>query len=156
MATLKLNLASDMDVDTDTNAVVFKRSSKDGNTLVFNEDGLYAEATKGADGSGGTGYTQEGDYAGVRIGYETPYGMTKSDKRVLLANIVHRVYTASDDDIYTLNGFRPEIDYVLPGDMVIFKNRIYLITEVTATGADGSHGSPGNKIAEIAGPLREG
>lgn len=156
MATLKLNLASDMDVDTDTNAVVFKRSSKDGNTLVFNEDGLYAEATKGADGSGGTGYTQEGDYPGVRIGYETPYGMTKSDKRVLLANVVHRVYTASDDDIYTLNGFRPEIDYVLPGDMVIFKNRIYLITSVTTTGADGSHGSPGNKISELAGPLREG
>lgn len=156
MATLKLNLASDIGVNTGTNAVAFKRSSKDGNTLVFKEDGLYAEATKGADGSGGTGYTQVGDYAGVRIGYETPYGMTRSDKRVLLTNIAHRVYTASDGDIYTLNGFRPEIDYVLPGDMVIFKNEIYLITSVTTTGANGSYGGPGNKISGLVGPLKEG
>lgn len=156
MATLKLNLASDMGINTDKNAIAFKKSSKEGNTLTFKEDGLYAEAEKGADGSGGTGYTHTGDYAGVRIGYESPYGMTTSDRRVLLTNVAHRVYTASNDDIYTLNGFRPEIDYVLPGDMVIFKNEIYLITSVTTTGANGSYGGPGNKIAGLVGPLKEG
>lgn len=155
MPILKLKLASDLGVNPETNAVAFKKSSTEGNTLEFREDGLYAEATQGYDGSGGTGYTAKGDYSGARVGYAWPYGMEASDRRVLLTNVVHRVYTADDNNINSLQGFRPEIDYVLPGDMVIYKNQIYLVTRVTQVGSSGAYGSPGNSIADIIGPLNE-
>lgn len=155
MPTLKLKIASDMGINTVKNAIAFKKSSVEGNTLSFRDDGLYAEAKPGNDGSGGTGYTATGDYSGVRIGYASPYGNELSDKRVLLTNIAHRVYTASDDNINSLRDFRPEIDYILPGDMVIFKNAIYIVTQVSQVGSDGRFGTPGNSISTVVGPLNE-
>lgn len=155
MPKLKLKLASDIGVNSETNAVEFNMSSKEGNTLVFNEDGLYADSSNGSDGSGGTGYITTGDYNGVRIGYAYPYGNKEADRRVVLKSIVHRVYTADDNDIYSLKGFRPEIDYVLPGDMVIYNNKLYIVTQVTTQGSDGTAGTPGNKIASFVGPLNE-
>jgi len=145
MFKLTLDLDKDLEVNAD-NQVTIKCSEEPGNTLEIRDDGLYAEATQGIDGTGGTGYTRKGDYEGVRIGYESPYGMTESSRRVVLTNVIHRVYTAEGDDINNLKDYRVKIDYVLPGDIVLFNGNIYLVTSVSMSGANGVYGSPGNRI----------
>lgn len=145
MITLKLNLAKDLYVN-ENNQLDVKISEKEGNTLEVRNNGLYADGSKGEDGAdSGDGYNDQ-SYGSIRIGYNM-YGATKTeDHRVTLTNIVHRVFNSNNPSGTDLTNFRKEIDYVLPGDMFKYDDKIYLITKVTTTGYDGTENGPGNVV----------
>lgn len=144
MAKIVLDLASDLKTNSN-NQLTVAISSASGNTLQVKSDGLYAEATKGTDGTGGTGYENQSlDY--VLIGYEGPFTTTESDYRVCCTNVVHRLFDATIDGngYVTLQNFR-SVDCVLAGDMFRVAvgddtYRYYLVTntEFTSNGLGNS------------------
>lgn len=151
MPRIELDLSTDLTTDANGQLSIAV-SAKEGNTLIINQDGIYAPALPGADGSDGTGYA-DGAVEGVLTGFATPY----SDKgtashRMTLSNTIHRVFTALDDAGSELVGFRNDIDYVLAGDMYRVKDpdgdsyTYYLVTVVSNDG-------PGN---EVGGSVRLG
>ena len=128
-------------------------SSKAGNTLEIKEDGIYALADIGG---GGPGYTGTYNEEGIRLGYANPYDNEKADKRVVCTNIVHHVFTGSviDDNSLSVNDFfRPDIDCVLPGDIVRVpvegSDNAYTYYIVTGTSNPGSE-TTGNYITGYA------
>ena len=145
MPKIKLDLSKDLYVN-DSNQLDIRISEKEGNTLEIRDNGLYSDGSKGEDGSdSGDGYDKQ-SYGGVRIGYNM-YGSTETnDHRVTLTNIVHRVFNSNNPSGTDLTDFRKEIDYVLPGDMFKYEDKIYLITKVTTTGYDGTEFGPGNVV----------
>lgn len=134
---IELDLDNDLVINS-SNKLSVKVSNEPGNTLQINDDGIYASAPKGNDGSGGTGYEGTSTHDYVRVGYENPFTETKSDKRILCTNVVHRIFNAIiDSDNVTLNNFR-QVDCVLVGDFFRVlqssgKYKYYIVTKTTET-----------------------
>lgn len=153
MPKIVLDLNKDLITHTESNQLRLKRSPDSGNTLQIingssndSENGLYAEAKNGSDGSGGSGYgTQVGE--GVLVGYDGPYSTKTVDRRVSNTSYVHHVFESNNAAGTSLKNFRSDIDYVLPGDMYIHEGKIYLVISVTQNGKDGNYGTPGNAVS---------
>lgn len=139
MSKIVLDLDNDLTTDAN-NQLTLKISSKSGNTLEIKQnDGLYAPAPQGVDGSTGTGYPDTSLLrTGVRIGYVGPFTNNTKSGRVSLTNCIHRVYEADDKKGQVLLDFRQAVDTVLAGDMYRVANgdgtySYYLVTFTTAT-----------------------
>lgn len=139
-----LDLAKELEVNSD-NELTIKKSSESGNTLQILDDGLYAEAKQGKDGSGGPGYGKQ-DQDGIRIGYAGPYNYNEAERRVCVTNVIHRFFESDTEDGRQLKNFRREIDYVLPGDMYSYNGNIYLVLSVSVAGKDNVNYGPGNWV----------
>lgn len=143
MIKIELDIDKDLCINPSDNSISINISTESGNTLQIKDDGLYAPAPKGPDGSGGTGYEGESFFDYVRVGYESPFTDTKLSKRVLCTNVVHRVFNATiNDGVVTLNNFR-NVDVVLVGDFFRVKQsngkyKYYIVTKTseTANGLD--------------------
>lgn len=147
MSTIVLDLDNDIIIDSE-NQLSVKISEDPGNTLVLKSDGLYAHAPKGVDGRTGQSYPRQ-QQDGIRIGYCGPFNLTDGnlvDNRVSVTNIVHRTFDSNDAEGSSLQGFRPNVDYVLVGDMYRVPNGdkydYYLITRTSSD----NDGSPGNIV----------
>lgn len=109
-----------------------------GSALTIENDGLYVEAKKGKDGTGGTGYDEYYDEEGIRLGYDTPIPdktPVKAARVVCGTTYLHRLFDAADSEGQVLLNFRPSVDYVLCGDLYRYeasnsKYKYYLVTEV--------------------------
>lgn len=95
------------------------------NTFEVKEDGMYVSAKPGPDGQGGTGYDDYYTNEGLRLGYESPYSDQRAQRKICGMHYLHRLFDATIQEssdpqvpgIMTPTNFRPEIDYVLAGDM---------------------------------------
>lgn len=143
-----LDLDSDLYTQAETHQLSVKISEYQGNTLTIKSNGLYAQASKGVDGSVGEGYTKQ-QQEGTRVGYAGPFELTSDnlvDGRACVTNIAHRVFTTNNKDGSSLDGFRSEVDYVLVGDLYRVPNgEQYDYYLVTRTSSD-SGGAPGNVV----------
>lgn len=135
MPKIELDLDSDLYVN-DENRLSIKVA--EGSTLEIRSNGLYAYAPDGDDGISGTGFDDMYTNECVRLGYANPFDDTESPRTVVLTNTVHHVFTSNDSSGKSLQGFRPEIDCVLIGDMYRVKNddntyTYYLVTSTSWT-----------------------
>lgn len=133
-----LDLSNDLIVN-DRGKLTLNISSSDGNTLEIKNDGLYAKASKGTDGSTGKGY--EGRKLGtyLRLGYkDCGYPLEIEPRKVVCSTAVHRIFGAeiNTDGSVSLNDFR-EVDTVLVGDFFAISKgnygyTYYIITETSS------------------------
>ena len=103
------------------------KSSKSGNTLTIESDGLYAEAIPGSPGSTGTGYLDGyRSENGIVSGIETPESSQTTPQRIVAPNTVHRIFTCNsvDGSDITLR----TVDRMYPGDMYRVKDDIITMT----------------------------
>ncbi len=142
MAFMELTLDLDKDLTIDNeNRLSVNVSQSANNTLEIKDDGLYAKASRGLDGSNGRGY--EGriliDY--VMLGYsDSFYPQRLEARKILCTSVVHRIFdaTIADDGSVSLNGFR-EVDTIFVGDFfrVNLPDRdgfaYYIVTETTTS-----------------------
>lgn len=133
---IKVNTGSSLETDSNDKLRV-KRSLKSGNTLVFESDGLYAQAIPGQPGSTGTGYPDGYRSAnGIVSGIAGPEDMTSVSKRIVGPSIIHRVFTALSPDGSDIQ--LRDVDVIYPGDLYRVKDtthgnwNYYLITKVAS------------------------
>lgn len=143
---IKISLNVDLDLEVVDKKLKVKISDEPGNTLEIKDDGLFALATQGTDGSDGTGYGKQ-DSNGVRIGYTNIFNSDKSadttENGTLchLTNVVHRFFkleapyngeTKPNSKQYQAGNH----DIVLCGDMMYYDDPttntrdVWLITKV--------------------------
>ena len=115
------------------------KSSKSGNTLTIEPDGLYAEAIPGLPGSTGTGYLDGyRSENGIVSGIEAPESSQTVPQRRVAPNIVHRIFTCNNADGSDIT--LRTVDRMYPGDMYRVKDTInmnwnyYLILSVNSDG----------------------
>ena len=145
-----MSIELDLDTDLQINSINQLDIKKaEGSTLEIKPDGLYASAPKGPNGAGGSGYNVTGDYDGIRIGRNDPFTNTTEAGRILAKPIVHRVFTATDSSGTNLINFRPDLDYVFPGDMFCVQNGTVYDYYIIKT-VNGYEGKVGNSVTSAA------
>ena len=135
---IKLNLNNSLEYDSNRKLRV-KRSTKSGNTLTIEPDGLYAPAIPGKPGSTGTGYPNGYRSAnGVMSGVTSPYNTATVSKRIVGPSTTHRIFTCNNTDGSDIS--LRNVDYMYPGDMYRVKDithgnwNYYIILSVNDTG----------------------
>ena len=144
MLRISLNLGSDLEVKD--NKLKIKISDEPDNTLTIEDDGLFALAKPGQEGSNGTGYPSQ-DADGIRIGYTNIFNNDKtastSENGTLchLTNVVHRFFKleAPYNGETTPNSKQYQAgnhDIILCGDMMYYDDPetntrdVWMITKV--------------------------
>lgn len=121
------------------NQLTVNISSKSGNTLTLENDGLYAHAIPGSPGSSGTGFPD--NYVssnGIKSGISGPFSSSPVTHRVVAPSIIHRIFTCSNIDGSDIS--LRSVDVMLPGDMYRVKDtahgnwNYYIILSVNSTG----------------------
>lgn len=149
MPKIKVALAGDL--MHNVNNEISMRSIQD-STMVIEDDGLYAPALPGPDGSGGTGYDDYYKQEGVILGYKTPFQLAvREARKVSNTEYIHRLFdaeftpTIDESFLLSLTNFRPSQDFVLAGDMFrVYQSetdkwKYYLVTETEAVENGTSH-----------------
>lgn len=102
------------------NQVKILRNTDPDNAFKIEPDGIWLDASLIASGNGFV----DGGGAFLRIGFKTPFDYGTASKpypqpgRIVANNTVHRFYTTNSQG--TIVDLRPNIDFVLPGDIVRF------------------------------------
>lgn len=147
MPTIQLDLDNDLYVNDDNRLSI---KIAENSTLEIRNDGLYAAAPNGDDGTSGKGFDGTYNSEGIRLGYANPFDDTKSQSMVVASNTVHHVFTSEDSKGEKLQEFRPEIDCVLIGDMFRVKNEDETYTYYLVTGTSWAEDpTAGNYISDV-------
>ena len=135
---IQLNPDNSLNYDENGKLCV-KSSSKSGNTLTVESDGLYAQSIPGKPGSAGVGYVDGyRSENGIVSGIESPENTQSTPRRVVAPSIVHRIFTCENIDGSDIS--IRTVDKIYPGDMYRVEDTVnsvwnyYTILSVNNTG----------------------
>lgn len=157
---MKISLNINNDLEILDHKLKVKISKESGNTLQIKDDGLYAQALSGQNGSNGTGYGSQ-DKNGIRIGYTNifnPDKITDTERGTLchVTNVLHRFYKLNapyggEPIINSPQYQRGNCDIILAGDMLYYDNPttnkrdVWLVTQVKYSPNISSNGTDINE-----------
>ena len=151
MSKISLHTYNDIGVN-ESGQLEIKVSPDDGNALGILADGLYVENL----GTNSKGFVDQSSGNMIRIGFKGAYDFLNSDGsypqpgRVSATNTVHHFYTMESES-GPIQGFRKDLDYVLPGDLIRVnkgdgKYEYRLVTDVTVSSDTNSSQYEGNAV----------
>lgn len=170
---LTLDLGNGLNMTNGSTVVGVKINQNQSNHLTLKSDGLYLTGLSSSSTS--QTFKKYQSHYGIMVDY-SPWGDVSKHNEdyvgyVSCSNKTHRIWTASGFDPNTsrpigLTGkntqdpFRPELDWVLPGDFFRVpkengKYDYYIITSVTPNEVDGRY-KAGNEVATYALLLENG